>query len=226
MSNIPIITHIPNPQWGEVIEKIHDEDIQSDRKQLKIQDIVSVCIVTIINICITAVIIFCNVKKIPNNNIYVVFFIVTILDNILTWLLISHKVAYVQIELERGDTLFNKDIIILLLLFILNNILLGITMYYCIIHILTNIPKNTLYKSLTIFFIIFCFIFRFIIVLIVDEVSSKEDFRSNENDRHSYEQTHIPGEFIDVLRDAGKSKNVTLPEYIDDIIVKFMSDHE
>lgn len=226
MSNIPIITHIPNPQWGEVIENIHDEDIQSNRKQLKIQDIKSVCIVTIINICITAGIIFCNLKKIPNNNIYVVFFIVTILDNIITWILISRKVIYVQIDLGRGDTLFNKDIIILLLLFILNNILLGITMYYCIIHIFTNIPKNTLYKSLTIFFIIFCFIYRFIIVLIVDDVSSREKFRSNENDRPSYEGTHIPGEFIDVLRDAGKSKNVTLPEYIDEIIVKFMPDHE
>jgi len=216
------MSNIPNPEWG-IIEKIDDKDIQSDRKQL---NIVSVFILTIINICITISIILCNVKKIVYNNLYVLFFIVTILDNIVTWLLISYKIAYVQIEIERGDTLFTKNIIILILLFILNNILLGITIYFCIIHIFINIPKNTLYKSLTIFIIIFCFIFRFILVLILNEVSSRMDLRSNENDRRSYEETHTPGEFIDVVRDAGKVKNRTLSEYIDNIIVEFIPDHE
>jgi len=218
MSNIPIITHIPNPQWG-VIEKIHDEDIQSDRKQL---NIVSVVIVTIINICITITIILCNVNKIVHSNIYLGFFIVTILDNIVTWLLISYKIAYVQIEIESGDTLFTKNIIILILLFILNNILLGITIYFCIIHIFTNIPENTLYKSLTIFFIIFCFIFRFIVVLILNEVSSRMDLRSNENDRRSYERTHTEGE----IRYSVYKAKVTPLKDIDNIIVDFMPDHE
>jgi hypothetical protein len=218
MSNIPEITHLPNPQWG-VIEKIPDEHIQSDRiiKKLKIA---SVVILTIVNICITITIIVCNTKKIVHSNIYIIFFIITFLDNIVTCLLISFKVAYVQIKLERSDdTIFTKNIIILLILFILNNILLGITIYFCIIHILPNIPNNILYKSLTIFFICLCFIFRFIVVLMVNDISSKKE-QSNEIENRDYERTHTEGQFRHLVYEV----KVSLPKYIDEIIVEIIPD--
>jgi len=236
MSNtLPISTHIIR-QSDLVINNIPNQDIQSDRiiKKLKIA---SVVILTIVNICITIAIIVCNVKKIEHSNIYVIFLIITFLDNIVTWLLILFKVAHVQNDLDRNDTLtiFTKNIIILLILFILNNILLGITIYFCIIHILPNIPNNILYKSLTIFFICLCFIFRFIVVLVVNYITSMME-QCNEIERPvgrpRYELTHARGEYMDVVVDAGQGEIIDeiilldagQADYVDKIIVEIIQD--
>ena len=163
LTNRVELTNRDNSELLSNLEK-KEEEVKSNEDYRTKDDVISEFkFLTFFSICITVIAIVLKEEKVVMTYFYTLFFVLSVLLNIVIFLLTWDTLF------ELTYTYCSEDVdmprYILLFVFIFNNILLGFAIYFCIIGQCPGISNTTLKMSLIISAICLCFIIRFCILI-------------------------------------------------------------